>query len=220
MNIRLWAILVALLAAMGAFSWWLSTQHSKPEREDVKMPSAKQLDEMTNPKRPKLAKATFQPGRVVVLNTNRGKIEFVLYEKDCPKTTARIVQLVQGGDYNGVAFPRAENWMIQTDPANREVPPIGIEVAKGLLFEKGSVGMARASDNTYSNTSVFFIALEPAHHLDLRYTSLGRVISGTDVAGKIVMGDQIKTASLRPLTAADRKRLDELLKASTGRGTR
>jgi cyclophilin family peptidyl-prolyl cis-trans isomerase len=217
MNVRLWAILAVLLVVMGAFSWWLSTQQIRPQREEIKMPSAQKLNEMTNPKPPKLPNATLQPGRVVVLKTNRGKIEFVLYEKDCPKTTARMVKLVQGGDYNGVTFPRAENWIIQTELANRDVQPIGIEVAKGLLFDKGSVGMARAADNTVSNTSVFFIALRPAHHLDLKYTCFGRVISGMDVAAKIVTGDQIETASLRPFTAADRKHLDEMLKVTSER---
>ncbi len=33
---------------------------------------------------------------------------------------------------------RVENWVIQTDPARKEVPMMGIEVAKGLLFDQGS----------------------------------------------------------------------------------
>ena len=205
MNIRLWAILVAVLIALGGFSWWLSNQQSGPQREEVKLPSDEKLKEITRPRaatKPKTA--TMQPGRVVVLNTNRGKIEFVLYEKDCPKTTARIAELVQTGAYNGVGFPRAENWVIQTDLATTEVPPMGIEVAKGLLFEKGSVGMARASEID-SNLSVFYITLEPAHHLDLHYTNFGRVIDGMDVARKITLGDRIETATLRPLTDTDRK---------------
>lgn len=211
MNIRLWALLAALLVACGGISWWLSRQQNRPEREALTVP--KNLDEIANPKRVKLKTATLQPGRVVVLNTNRGKIEFVLYEKDCPITTARIAKLVQSGAYDGVGFPRAEEWVIQIDPANEEVDGMGIEVAKGLLFDEGSVGMARAGDIN-SSTSVFFIALKPAHHLDLKYTNFGRVTSGMEVGRKIAAGDQITTATLRPFSDGDRKRLAGLLKAT------
>ena len=211
MNIRLWALLAALLVACGGISWWLSQQQNRPEREAIKVPE--NLDQMANPKPVKLKTSTLRPGRVVVLNTNRGKIEFVLYEKDCPTTTARIAKLVQSGAYGGVGFPRAEPWVIQTDPANEEVDGMAIEVAKGLLFDEGSVGMAHAGDPN-SNTSVFFIALKPSHHLDLKFTDFGRVISGMEVARKIAVGDQIITATLRPFSDSDRKRLDGLLKTT------
>jgi peptidyl-prolyl cis-trans isomerase B (cyclophilin B) len=214
MNVRLWGILAVLLVALGGLSSWLSRQQNRPERKELNVP--KNLGDIAKPKRVKLKTATLQPGRVVVLNTNRGKIEFVLYEKDCPVTAARIVKLLQSGAYDGIAFPRADPWVIQTDPANEEVDPMGIEVAKGLLFDKGSVGMARAGDVS-SNTSVFFIALEPAHHLDLKYTSFGHVINGMDVARKIAVGDQITKATLRPLSDSDRERLAGVLKATAKR---
>ncbi len=208
MNIRLWGLLAVLLIALGAMSFWMSKQPTKPERVELKMPN--NLDEITNPKRAKTKIATMQPGRVVVLNTNRGMIEFVLFEKDCPKTTARIADLVQSGSYDGVTFKSAESWMIQTNSVAKQVSGIGIEVAKGLLFDEGSVGMARADDPN-SNLSEFFIATKPAHHLDFRYTKFGRVISGMDVARKITVDDSIKTATIRPITDAEKKLLADFL---------
>lgn len=214
MNIRLWGILVILLAALGTTSWFLSNQQSRPQSVRLKPPDPQAVEKMMG-KQPEPKKATRQPGQVVVLETSHGKIEFVLFQKDCPKTTSRIANLVAGGFYNGVTFPRVEGWVIQTDRARREVPPMGLEIAAGLTHAKGTVGMAR-TDDPNSNTSVFYITLEPAPHLDSRYTNFGRVIKGMDVAQKIQLNDKIRKAYLRPLTAADRLALEKLLKTDTG----
>lgn len=216
MNIRLWGILVILLAALGGVSWLLSKQQTGPETEKLKPPSDEAVKNMNQgPKPVKLKNATKEPGRVVVLDTTRGQIEFILYEKDCPKTTKRITDLVQAGAYNGVTFPRVENWVIQTDLAKKQVPTMGIEVTNGLTHVKGTVGMARAADLN-SNTSVFYITLQSAPQLDLDYTNFGRVIRGMDVATKIKLGDKIKSATLRPSTPADKQTLQGLLKADGG----
>lgn len=218
MNIKLWGLLAVLLVAFGSMSWWLakSQEVGEPERVDTSTP---QLEQLSKPQvAPKAGNATKEPGRVVVLNTNRGIIEFVLYEKDCPKTTARIAELVEGGFYNGVTFPRVENWVIQTAAAKKQVPGMGIEIANGLTHAKGTVGMARTSDLN-SNTSVFYITLEPAYQLDLQYTNFGRVIKGMDVAMKIKTKDVIKTATLRPITPTDRKRFNEALTIESDRRT-
>jgi len=219
MNTKLWGLLAILLVALGGMSWLLSGQSNDPETQTLKVPPTEKLDRMVKPQAaPKLKNATKEPGRVVVLNTNRGVIEFVLYTQDCPKTTARIAELVAGGFYNGVKFPRAENWVIQTEAAKKQVPPMGLEIVNGLTHAKGAVGMARPSDPN-GNTSVFYITLEPAYHLDMQYTNFGRVINGMDVAMKIKVGDVIKTAKLRPLTDADKKRFYEALKIESERRT-
>lgn len=200
-----------LLAALGGVSWFLSTQQNGPRVVKLKQPKDLPGAQASTI----VGKSTKQPGRVVVLNTARGTIEFVLYEKDCPKTTARISALVQGGFYNGVTFPRVENWVIQTDLAKKQVPPMGVEITSGLTHVKGTVGMARAQDPN-SNTSVFYILLEPAPHLDSGYTNFGRVIRGMDVAAKIRLNDKINTATLRPLTAADKQAIEKLHRADVG----
>lgn len=217
MNSRLWGILAILLLALGGMSWYLSRQQTTPEITKLKQPSEQDMKRMTESQKPvKLKKATKEPGRVVVLNTTRGKIEFVLYEKDCPKTTTRIAELVQGGFYDGVTFPRVEGWVIQTEPAKRDVPPMGLELTQGLTHAKGTVGMARPADPN-ANTSVFYITLEPAPHLDSGYTNFGRVIVGMDVAAEIGLKDKITTATIRPPTAADKLALQKLLTADAKR---
>lgn len=213
MNTRLWGILIILLVALGGMSWHLSRQQTTPETKELKAPSEQDMKRMTeSPKPIKLKNATKEPGRVVVLNTTRGRIEFVLYEKDCPKTTARIAELVQGGFYDGVTFPRVEGWVIQTYQAKRDVPPMGLELTQGLTHTKGTVGMARPADPN-ANTSVFYITMESAPHLDSGYTNFGRVIRGMDVAAKIKLNDQILTATIRPPSETDKLALQKLLEA-------
>ena len=51
--------------------------------------------------------------------------------------------------------------------------------------KKGTLSMARASDPN-SAGSQFFICVAPASFLNKQYTVFGEVVSGTDVADKIV----------------------------------
>ncbi len=219
MNYKLWVVIALLAAGLIGTSVFInrSTDAARPTRVDV---SQEQLDKIMNVdgEQEPAKKATKTPGRVVSLETNRGTIEFVLYEVDCPKTTSRIAELVEGGFYDGVSFPRVEDWVIQTDSATKEVTPMGIEVVEGLIHAKGTVGMARTQDPN-SNTSVFYITLEPAFHLDMEYTNFGRVIKGMGVAMNIQQGDKIKSAKLRPLTDDDKKLFNEALKIESDRRT-
>lgn len=201
----MWFALVASIAAFFA----ISDRISRPVE-----PKRVEMGQM-----PPVAKkqATLTPGRVVELETAKGKIEFVLFEKDCPKTTKRIADLVEGGNYNGIEFSRVEkDFVIQIAEPKKKVKPMSCEVLKGLVHAKGAVGMARGNDFE-SNTSVFYITLEPAPHLDTQYTVFGRVIRGMDVALNIKIGDKIKRAKLREITAADKERFGEILKIESER---
>lgn len=209
---RTWLLVIALLGSLVAVSTWVSGPDNKPQLEE--------LNQQLPPAAEGLKTATKEPGRVVELNTTRGKIEFVLLEKDCPKTTERIAELVKDGSYNGVRFGRVvKDFVIQTDAAKRPVKPMGCEVLKGLTHSKGAVGMARKGRDYKSNTSEFYITLEPSPHLDQEYTVFGRVIVGMDVALKIKQGDLIRTAKIRSLTDADRKRFFEVLQIESERKT-
>lgn len=210
-TLKLWGLLAMLLIALGAASWYLSKQQTGADRVRLERPSEQAVKGASQaPQAPKLKKATKTPGRVVELDTTRGKIEFVLFEQDCPKTTSRIADLVNAGLYNGISFPRVEDWVIQTTAAKKDMPRMGIEITDGLTHATGTVGMARTGDPN-SNTSVFYITLRPAPHLDSGYTNFGRVIRGMDVATKIKLGDVIKSAKLRPLTDADKRAFDKAM---------
>jgi peptidyl-prolyl cis-trans isomerase B (cyclophilin B) len=150
-------------------------------------------------------------GPVIVLETVKGVIEFETYPEDAPKTVAQIVALVKKGFYNGQRFHRAErNFVIQIgDPQSRNMTyqdywgrggsgkPIGVaEVTNKRTHLRGAVGMGH-SGSAANADSQFYITLRPAPELDGKYTVFGRVISGMDVAAKIVKTDVLKKASVK-----------------------
>ena len=132
-------------------------------------------------------------GKKAVIETNYGKIEFVLYEKDTPKTVENFIKLADKGFYNGIIFHRViKGFMIQGgDPTGTGMGGPGYQFADELNprtlsykegYKKGVVAMANAGPNT--NGSQFFIMLQdtPLPH---NYTIFGKVISGQDVVDKI-----------------------------------
>jgi cyclophilin family peptidyl-prolyl cis-trans isomerase len=208
-----WIAVIAALALLIGFNAFMeykgsgggSSSHEKHEESPKPTPPTK------------LGEATMEPGRVVELKTNKGLIAFVLFERDCPKTTARIVSLVQKGAYSEVSFPRVEDWIIQNDNAKADVPGIGIETLDGLTNAKGAVGMARKGMDYNSNTSIFYILKEPQYTLDGEYTVFGRLILGMDVVMKITSRDYIISARIRPFTKSDKSAYDEILKIEAER---
>jgi len=216
--IKTWVILIVLIAALLGVNNWMNKTYDpeQPEREEI----GDQLKPKTPSKKPEVKEATMTPGRVVELNTDKGQIAFVLFEKDCPKTTGRIVDLVNDGSYNNVKFERIEKGqLIQTGKVKKDVSSMGCEFCKGLTNTKGSVGMARVGGDYNSNTSVFYVLLEPWPHLDYEYTVFGRLIKGMDVAMKIKLNDVIKSAKVRPLTTEDKNLFYDALKIESERKT-
>jgi cyclophilin family peptidyl-prolyl cis-trans isomerase len=210
---KLWTAVILLLAAFVAVQQWLSRTPTKYVRTEISQP----LPGEKKPPEPKEASMT--PGRVVELDTTRGRIDFVLFEDDCPVTSSRIVELVHDGCYTNAKFDRViKNSLIQTAVCRKQVKPIGVEALKGLINTKGAVGMARQNDPN-SGTSSFYVLLEPWRHLDFDYTVFGRLIRGMDVALKIKQGDSIKTARVRSLTPEDRKLFDKVLEIEVKRKT-
>lgn len=201
-----------LVALVGASVWMQEGQlHGQKTKEPV-------VDIPSKEPPKNLKRGSLTPGRVMELKTARGVIEFVLFEKDCPVTTKRIVDLALEGCYDGNKFSRVEEWVIQTDLCKKKVKPFGLEIREGLVHAKGAVGMAR-TDDPNSHTSSFYVVLEPQPSLNYQYTVFGRLIRGMDVAMRIRAGDLIRKARVRPLSAADRKRFFEILRIEAERRT-
>lgn len=215
MNKALVILLIIIVGFIGACVFLDNIgDENQPHFVKLKMPTYK-AKQTTNYK-----PATMMPGRVVELSTSKGNISFVLFEKDCPKTTKRIIDLVNSGNYNEVSFTRVEKGrLIQTEKCNKKVSPMGCEICKGLTNAKGTVGMARVGDDYNSNTSEFYILIEPWPQIDYQYTVFGRLIKGMDIAMKINCGDVIKSAKVRPLTAQDKKDFNKVLTIEAERKT-
>jgi cyclophilin family peptidyl-prolyl cis-trans isomerase len=151
-------------------------------------------------------------GPVIVLETERGVIEFETYPDEAPKTVARVVELVKKGFYNGHRFHRAEpNFLIQVgDPQSRNVAmqewwgrtgsgkPIGVaEISKKRRHLRGAVAMAYPGSDPRAADSQFYILLAAKPEFDGKYTVFGKVINGLPVVDKIRRSDILRKASVR-----------------------
>ena len=200
---KAWLVMVVLLVALAATFRWSTPKNTELHREELK-------SEPRAPARPS-RQATLTPGRVVELHTAKGLIEYVLFEEDCPKTTRFVADLIQKGLYSNAKFTRVDkDSLVKTNPRVKEMEPIAPELRNGLIHDKGTVGISKWSHPSEEAGAVY-ICIEPQHHLDFDFTVFGRVISGMDVAQKIVVGDTIKQATIRPLTNIDKQRLRKVL---------
>ena len=65
-----------------------------------------------------------------------------------------------------------------------------------MPFERGVVGMSRARNDPDSADSQFFISLGRAPHLDGKYTVIGRVILGMELADLLQAGKPPKNPDM------------------------
>ena len=135
----------------------------------------------------------FPMDTIVVLETNKGKIEIKLMPDIAPKACENFIKLVEKGYYDGIVFHRViKNFMIQggdptgTGRGGESVwgKPFEDEVSPSVKFNKpGLLAMANAGKDT--NGSQFFITTIPTPWLNMKHTIFGEVISGYDVVQKI-----------------------------------
>jgi cyclophilin family peptidyl-prolyl cis-trans isomerase len=152
-------------------------------------------------------------GPVIVLETEKGVIEFETYPEDAPKTVAQVVGLVKRNFYNGQRFHRAERTfgLVQIgDPKSRNVlyrdwwgragsgKPIGVaEISKKRRHTRGAVAMAYPGSDPRAADSQFYIVTKPHPEWDGKYTVFARVIKGMDVVDKIQVSDILKKAFVK-----------------------
>src|ERR687897_574946 len=123
------------------------------------------------------------------LHTNKGAIEFELFDDDAPKTVENFLKLARDGFYDGVIFHRViPDFMIQGgDPTGTGSGGPGYEFEDEFNQHKvvrGALAMANAGPNT--NGSQFFIVTADATPwLDGKHTVFGQVTGGMDVVDRI-----------------------------------
>jgi cyclophilin family peptidyl-prolyl cis-trans isomerase len=134
------------------------------------------------------------------LETTRGGIDIELAPDDAPWNVATIVALTQKGFYDGLAFHRVvHDFVVQGgDPTQSGWGGPGFttpaEPSAGARFVEGGVGIADAGRD--SGGSQYFIMHSRAAHLDGRYTWIGHVLSGQDVADDLRVGDRVVKATV------------------------
>ncbi len=137
------------------------------------------------------------PEIAVITVTDFGVIRVRFFEDKAPNHVKNFKKLSRNGFYDGTTFHRViPKFMIQAgDPLSKDDNPnndgmggpgytIDAEF-NDTSHKRGVLSMARSQDPD-SAGSQFFICVADARFLDGQYTAFGKVISGMDVADKIV----------------------------------
>jgi len=132
-----------------------------------------------------------------VIETKFGQMELRFFPEVAPNHVHNFIELAKKGFYNGTIFHRViPGFMIQGGDPHTKNPDRsqhgmgGPGYALKAEFNKkphkrGTLSMARAS-HPDSAGSQFFICVANTPFLDGQYTAFGEVISGMEVADKIV----------------------------------
>jgi peptidyl-prolyl cis-trans isomerase B (cyclophilin B) len=132
------------------------------------------------------------------INTEKGTMDVVFYEKDAPNTVKNFVTLSEKGFYNGLTFHRViPDFVIQGGcPIGNGAggPGYSIDCETGgdnQYHDRGVLSMAHAGKNT--GGSQFFIchSRRNTSHLDRVHTCFGKVVEGLEVIDAIRQGDKI-----------------------------
>ncbi len=154
----------------------------------------------------------------IIVKTDKGDIEGVLYPGKAPVTVANFLNLAKRGYYNGLTFHRViPDFMIQGgDPTGTGSGGPGYrfddECTPELKHDKpGIFSMANAGPGT--NGSQFFITHVATPWLDGKHTVFGSVTKGQDIVNAVAQGEKIKSIEILDPTddlfAAQSKRLEE-----------
>jgi peptidyl-prolyl cis-trans isomerase B (cyclophilin B) len=154
----------------------------------------------------------------IIVKTDKGDIEGVLYPGKAPVTVANFLNLAKRGYYNGLKFHRViPDFMIQGgDPTGTGSGGPGYrfedECTPELKHDKpGIFSMANAGPGT--NGSQFFVTHIATPWLDGKHTVFGSVTKGQDIVNAVAAGDKIKSIEILDPTddlfAAQAKRLEE-----------
>ena len=155
-------------------------------------------------------------GPVLVIETAKGTIEVELNAADAPKSVAHVVDLAKTGFYRGQRFHWVQPGVVQFgDPLSRDMTkrsewgsggsgprmankPLGVAEFSKKPFVRGTVGLAyRVGSKPENADSQIFILTAPNPAMAGKYTQLGKVIKGIEIAGKIEMQDIIKNVTVR-----------------------
>ena len=126
-----------------------------------------------------------------------GEIVLRFFPDVAPGHVQNFTKLAKDGFYNGTTFHRViPGFMIQGGDPNSKSPNRSMHGMGGPGYKikaefnskphkRGIVSMARSNDPD-SAGSQFFICVADANFLDWQYTVFGEVVSGMDVADKVV----------------------------------
>ncbi len=134
---------------------------------------------------------------IAIIETKFGNIELKFFPEVAPNHINNFIDLAKKGFYDGSTFHRViPKFMIQGGDPNSKNPDRSKHGMGGPGYtvkaefndkphKRGTLSMARASQPD-SAGSQFFICVADSFFLDKQYTVFGEVVSGIEVADKIV----------------------------------
>lgn len=139
------------------------------------------------------------PQNTLLIDTTQGRIVIKLRNDLAPNHAARLKQLAREKFYDGVPFHRVINgFMAQTGDGQNgngtggsKHPDLKAEFSN-TPFKRGVVGMARKGNSDDSANSQWFIMYADGAFLNGKYTVIGEVLSGMDVADKLKKGEPVQ----------------------------
>jgi peptidyl-prolyl cis-trans isomerase B (cyclophilin B) len=128
-----------------------------------------------------------------IMETSKGTINLVLFDKEAPNTVKNFTDLAEKGYYDGLSFHRViDNFMVQGGcPLGTGTGGPGYKINCEINANKhlaGTLSMAHAGKNT--GGSQFFICHSPQPHLDGVHTTFGQT-EDMAVVNAIRKGDKI-----------------------------
>ncbi|MFQ5818707.1 MAG: peptidylprolyl isomerase [Candidatus Heimdallarchaeota archaeon] len=146
-----------------------------------------------------------------VIETNKGKIEFELFDEAAPNTVKNFITLIEKDYYNGLTFHRVvPDFVVQGGcPQGTGTGGPGYTIpceTEGSMQKHilGAFSMAHAGRDT--GGSQFFIVLNPENckHLDGKHTVFGRVTISIDVVRTLTQGDRMNRITVSEVPASIR----------------
>jgi cyclophilin family peptidyl-prolyl cis-trans isomerase len=135
--------------------------------------------------------AGLDKANAIVIDTTKGRIVIKLRTDIAPKHAEMIKLLTREGFYNNVPFHRVmDGFMAQTgdgknfDGSGHSDHPNPPDEFSRVSFRRGVVGMASTGQPNSSNCQ-FFIVFGDASFLDGKYSVVGEVVSGMEIADKL-----------------------------------
>lgn len=185
------------------------TATAAPEAAPAPAPAAAPAGALAEPQAaPTLAELGDRP--LVVMETERGTIEFELFADGAPESVGQIVTLIGRNFYNGQRVHRVDDGsLIQFgDPQSRDMRrsalwgtqssgnPIGVaEIIPGRSHVVGAVALAHPGDPRMADSQLY-ITMVPRPELDGDYAIIGQVTSGMDVVAQMEVGDRIESITV------------------------
>jgi len=137
------------------------------------------------------------------ITTNKGILEFELYDKETPITTNNFKKLATENFYDGLKFHRViPGFVVQGGcPHGQGHGGPGYQIkcetsADKQFHEKGVLSMAHAGKDT--GGSQFFIVLDRSAtaHLDGVHTVFGKITKGIEIIDTLSEGDVMESITI------------------------